>query len=113
MNLQNVRLARANLNEAVIAVRTDIRPLAGVPPRVLPGRPPRREAPPAARRCPVRAGKGLHALVRPQVNHEVVSNSERRRALRAGCKDNTVYSHNMHTKSIDLTTRRVSSPNAS
>ena len=111
--LPEVHPQRLGQREPLAAVAALEGPLARVPPRVLPGRPPRREAPPAARRCPVRAGKGLHALVRPQVNHEVVSNSERRGALRAGCKDNTIYSHSMHTKSIDLTTRRVSSLNAS
>ena len=98
--LPEVHPQRLGQREPLAAVAALEGPLARVPPRVLPGRPPRREAPPAARRCPVRAGKGLHALVRPQVNHEVVSNSERRGALRAGCKDNTVYSQSMHTNSM-------------
>ena len=96
--LPEVHPQRLGQREPLVAVAALEGPLARVPPRVLPGRPPSREAPAAARR-PVRAGKGLHALVRPQVNHEVVSNSERRGALRAGCKERstTLYTHTVCT----------------
>ena len=58
------------------------RPLARVPPRVLCGRSLRGEAPPAPLAL-VGAGEGLLALVRPEVNHKVVSNAERRGTVRA------------------------------
>ena len=84
--LPQVHPQRLGQREPLEAVAALERPLARVPPRVLRGRPLSGEAPSAPRsaRAPVGAGKGLHALVRPKVNHEVVSNAERRGTVRAG-----------------------------
>ena len=83
--LPQVHPQRLGQREPLEAVSALERPLARVPPRVLRGRPLSGEAPSAPRFPPVGAGKGLHALVRPKVNHEVVSNAERRGTVRAGC----------------------------